>query len=131
MNKDILRIMTNAHKTARRMTPIESGVLRYDATHVRITNYGFDVYWLKTVAPHVEILQEGRGYNAQHKDFLDQIGHTIARQIANGVMGKKDNSLTWQLEENQQTQEEVNTREMRAVKRKRIANYRMGAYAKK
>lgn len=131
MDKDLLRYMTNSLRTARRMTPMDTGVLKYDATRVRIKSYGFDVLWSKDVAPYVQILQEGRGYNAQHKGFLDEIGHTIARQIANGMMGKKDNSLTWKLEEKVQTEQEYLTRETRGAKRKRIANYRMGSYAKK
>ena len=123
--------MTNALTTARNMTPLDTGVLRYDATRARIKSYGFDILWSKTIAPYVQILQEGRGYNAQYKGFLDEIGHTMARQIANGMMGKKNDAATWKLSKDFQNAEEVSTRETRGTKRKRVANYRMGAFARK
>ena len=129
-SKQMVRDRTRALNLLKSMTPVDSGHLKHHATFARSRADGFDLVVSKAMAPYAKIVQEGRGYNRNNRNYIGYASTLIARMLARSHNGQSDDSKMYDKLDDS-IREERSVLKDRRVKKMDSINRRRGYAGKK
>jgi signal peptidase I len=123
-SKTMIRDMVRARDLLKRSTPVDTGFLKHHATFGRLKVDGFDLIVSKSIANYVKIVQEGRGYNQNNRNYIGLAETIINRMLARSyALGKDDSNkydaLHRDIERNKKQTKTNRVKKMEIVNRKR------------
>lgn len=123
-SKQMIRDRTRALNLLKGMTPVDSGHLKHHATFARSRSNGFDLVVSKAMAPYAKIVQEGRGYNRNNRNYIGYASTLIVRMLARSYNGEGDDSkmydkLDESIRDEREALKDTRVRKMNDINRRR------------